>query len=99
MEAQKTDDSGIDVEPTIKTPAGHHHKIEISLAWTIDQAIKVAADYFIDKGQLQAGDYNMVLVNPDGSTTELVGTSRVQDYTVTDQSELDLIVAIPQVDG
>lgn len=88
-----------EIDVKIKTPAGHQAEFSINTDWTIDKVIKKAEHHFIEKGQLQPGEYNLVLVNADGTTKELVGSSKVEDYNIPDEAELDLVVAGPQVDG
>lgn len=84
---------------TGKTPAGFSDQFEINTAWSVDRVIEVMVARFVAKGQLQAGDYNLVLVHPDGTTAALIGSHRIGDYEIDDGDELDLVVAEPQKDG
>jgi hypothetical protein len=87
------------IRVTGKTPAGFSNPFEIEPVWTINKVIDDMVTRFEAEGKLEKGDYNLVLVQPDGTSTQLIGSQKVSDYDIDNGAELDLIVGEPQKDG
>lgn len=99
MEHHQEDNDRDKIDVKIKTPAGHSAEFDINTDWTVDEVIKKAEEHFVDLGQLQAGDYNLVLINQDGTTVQLAGSAKVEESGIKHDAELALVLAVPQVDG
>ncbi len=99
MAAQDVDRETGSITVTGKTPAGFPNQFDIQPVWTINKVIEDMVKRFEAEGKLEKGDYNLVLVQPDGTTTQLVGSQKVSEYKIDNGDELDLIVGEPQKDG
>jgi hypothetical protein len=87
-----------DVEVTVRTPAGASHPFRFELDELAARAAATAIGYFIEKHEIEPGDYALELIR-DGQPTPIADTSRLGDYGLRDGDQLHLITAKPQVDG
>lgn len=99
MAAHDGDRKTVPITVTGKTPAGFPNQFEIEPMWTINKVIEDMVKRFEAEGKLEKGDYNLAFLQPDGTTTQLVGSQKVSDYNIDNGDELDLIVGEPQKDG
>lgn len=99
MAPQDGDREAGQITVTGKTPAGFPNEFEIEPMWTINKVIEDMVKRFEAEGKLEKGDYNLALVQPGGTTTQLVGSQKVSEYNIDNGDELDLIVGEPQKDG
>jgi hypothetical protein len=87
-----------DVEVTVRTPAGASHRFRLGLNELVIRALATAVAYFVEKGEIEAGDYALELIR-NGQPTALADTGRLGDYGLRDDDQLHLISEKPQVDG
>jgi len=87
-----------DVEVIVRTPAGADHPFRFKLDELGARAAATAIDYFVEKHEIEAGDYALELIR-DGQPTPIADTARLGDYGLRDGDQLHLITVKPQVDG
>lgn len=83
---------------TIRTPAGHHHEFEVRTHERVDKVVREAVSYFVDRHELDAGEYGLALVR-DGVAQPLEDAARLEDYAVRQGDVLALVTKQPQIDG
>ena len=83
---------------TVRTPAGVPHDFDFREEELVAEAAAKAIAHFVDKHELESGDYGLELVR-DGTATDLLDTNTLRDYEVKDGDVLHLIPEKPQVDG
>jgi hypothetical protein len=83
---------------TVRTPAGTPHPFEIRGNERVDKVVRAAVRYFVQAGQLAAGEYGLALIR-DGRAEDLADAARLEDYGVVEGDVLVLITKAPQVDG
>jgi len=86
------------VEVTVRSPAGHSHEFRFELDEFGAEAAATAIAYFVERKEIEAGDYVLELLR-DGERTPIADTARLRDYDLHNGAELHLITAKPQVDG
>jgi Fe2+ transport system protein FeoA len=83
---------------TVRTPAGTPHSFEVRGNERVDKVVRAAVRYFVQAGQLAAGEYGLALIR-DGRAEDLADAARLEDYGVVEGDVLVLITKAPQVDG
>ena len=86
------------VEVIVRSPAGTPHQFRFGLGELWAQAAAAAISYFVDKQEIEPGDYALEVVR-DGVATPIADTARLGDYELRDGDELHLVAEKPQVDG
>jgi uncharacterized ubiquitin-like protein YukD len=87
-----------DVELIVRSPAGASHPFRFELDEFAAQAAATAIAYFVERREIEPGDYALELIRDD-KATPIADTSRLGDYDLHDGDQLHLITAKPQVDG
>ena len=87
-----------DVALIVRSPAGASHPFRFELDEFAAHAAATAIAYFVEKNEIEPGDYALELIR-DGEPTPIADTSRLSDYDLRNGDQLHLITAKPQVDG
>jgi hypothetical protein len=83
---------------TVRTPAGTPQPFEVRTNERVDKLVRNAVRYFVQAGQLAAGEYGLALIR-DGRAEDLADAARLDDYGVVEGDVVVLIAKAPQVDG
>jgi hypothetical protein len=73
---------------TVRTPAGTPHPFEVRANERVDKVVRNAVRYFLQAGQLAAGEYGLALIR-DGRAEDLADAARLEDYGVVEGVEPD----------
>ncbi len=88
----------VTITVTIRTPAGYPHEFAFEPSAQVAEVIQVAVAYFVEAGQLAAGDYGLAVIR-HGRAEDMAEGARLEDYGIDSHDVLALLVKSPQVDG
>lgn len=74
MEPSTTEQAHQQLMVTIRTPAGQPSTFSVSAQERVDKVVRTAVDFFVDRGELGAGDYSLAEIKNGTSRRSLTQT-------------------------